>query len=1098
MSTFMGRAKIIGDLEQKNCSLRINNLRPEDSDMYYFYVDLEGFKDHTFTDPVQLQVVHVPDRPVILLPEDITEGRPANIICKAFYACPDNRPILTWSELPESTVNTVTKNSDEVSTVLMFNPSFKHHGQTVLCISDYLETNHRLVNSVTLSVKYFPRNTLILMTFKKGNMISLRCSSEGNPAVHYFSWSKVSHGKDTEMSQVGQTITIPHGIGEEVSYYCTATSALGSSRSLPVRIPNKYDAIILSESRCTQYLTNVTCLCVVESNSSVEAMWHLPGRTIGVTGSGGVYETQSTRAGSLITNTLTINGSNMTMKTLNCSVANSQGRTPSQMQLEIQEEWKGDNPQDVMAQEGLCAQIPCHYSYPSHLANQMRGGVWYNNEELRSSSIAFHSKDHNHESPRLRHRTRLSGDLKDGDCSLIINDITQQDAGAYFFRIEFDNGESYNYYPATRLHVSAALSEEWKGSCPRDVIAQEGLCAQIPCHYSYPSCLANQPRGGVWFNAEKVKPWAPLAFHSKDHTHESPRLRHRTRLSGDLKDGDCSLIINDITQQDAGAYFFRIEFDNGKSHNYYPATRLHVSDFTDKPTIFPAEIIAGKRVDVSCTFNTTCNGTAPVLTWVNPADVPGSVSNSVTQHGITLTYTSVLTLIPSLKHHGQTITCRVRYPSVSSEQTLALTVQYAPWNLSITSRDTIKDSLINIKEGNSAVILCSVESFPASNLTWQHLGVTMNRTSSNNELWLEFSHVTPRVAGDYQCVAENGHGAVERAITITVEHSPKDTTVAISGAMSGIREGSNITLTCSSKSVPLASSYAWFRIGRNTSVQLNTSARSIQFGPIARETDASFYCTARNPLGNGTSTIVHLSVEYKPEISPESKCTRRAEGITCVCAARSNPPADLTWHLPLTNISGNQSIGQFLAWRISAGQLVTGSLTLLGHQGEEELTVFCSVRNQHGEAMFKVYLWVKGTNSNEWKVGLLTAGIMLIVALVGFIIFKYVRKRKAAEERASEPSDMAMTYSPLSAKYQGAQNAVVVDPWNTTSDAIRETGTPAPQDLFEGPAGGDAGHGQPTKHEDLLYANVNFLKLPSGDGAVHRGEDTEHAQIRFQ
>ncbi|XP_041037150.1 sialic acid-binding Ig-like lectin 12 isoform X2 [Carcharodon carcharias] len=297
-------------------------------------------------------------------------------------------------------------------------------------------------------------------------------------------------------------------------------------------------------------------------------------------------------------------------------------------------------------------------------------------DKWRRSSIAFHSKDHNRELPRFHHRTRLSGDLKDGDCSLIINNIRREDAGYYFFRIKFDNGPSHNYYPVTQLHVSVGLSQEWKGDTPREVTAQEGSCVQIPCHYSYPSCLENQPRGGVWFNNEKQIPWAPIAFHSKDHSHELPRFHHRTRLSGDLKDGDCSLIINNIRREDAGPYFFRIEFDNGPSHNYYPETQLHVSDFTDKPTIFPAEIIAGKRVDVSCTFNTTCNGTAvPALTWDTPTDVPGSVSNTVTQNGVTLTYTSVLTLIPSLKHHGHTLSCRVRYPSVSSEWTLVLTVQ---------------------------------------------------------------------------------------------------------------------------------------------------------------------------------------------------------------------------------------------------------------------------------------------------------------------------------------------------------------------------------------------------------------------------------------
>ncbi|XP_038669862.1 sialic acid-binding Ig-like lectin 14 isoform X2 [Scyliorhinus canicula] len=232
-----------------------------------------------------------------------------------------------------------------------------------------------------------------------------------------------------------------------------------------------------------------------------------------------------------------------------------------------------------------------------------------------------------------------------------------------------------SYFLMSLLQVG--LSQEWKGDTPREVTAQEGSCVKIPCHYSYPSHLATQPRGALWFNTEEEIPWAPLAFHSKDHNHESPKFRHRTRLSGDLKDGDCSLIINNIRREDTGPYFFRIEFDSGLGYSYYPATRLHVSDFTDKPRIFLAEIIAGKRVDISCTFNTTCNGTAPALTWDTPTDVPGSVSNTVTQHGVTLTYTSVLTLIPSLRHHGQTLTCRLRYPSVSSERTLILTVQYS-------------------------------------------------------------------------------------------------------------------------------------------------------------------------------------------------------------------------------------------------------------------------------------------------------------------------------------------------------------------------------------------------------------------------------------
>ncbi|XP_051901316.1 myelin-associated glycoprotein-like [Pristis pectinata] len=346
--------------------------------------------------------------------------------------------------------------------------------------------------------------------------------------------------------------------------------------------------------------------------------------------------------------------------------------------------------------------------------------------------------------------------------------------------------------------LQAVVSGEWRGDTPRDVTAQKGLCARIPCHYSYPSSLANESRDGVWFNSEKVKPWAPLAFHSKDSKHTLPRFRHRTRLSGNLKDGDCSLVMNDVTQEDEGPYFFRIEFNHQQIYSFFPVTQIHVSDFTDKPSIFPAEMVAGKPVNVHCTFNTTCDGTVPTLTWVTPTDVPSSVSDSTTQRGDTLIYTSVLTLTPELKHHGENLTCRVRYPSVSSERTLTLTVQ------------------------------------------------------------------------------------------------------------------------------------------------------------------------------------------YKPEISPKSGCTQMPEGITCVCTARSNPPAELTWHLPLANLSGNQTHGRFQAWQVADGQLVTGSLTLRGGEGEEETTASCTVRNQHGEVTFKMYLWVRGGCDRIEKrvIAGITIGALVIAGMV--------------------------------------------------------------------------------------------------------------------
>ncbi|XP_038670879.1 sialic acid-binding Ig-like lectin 13 isoform X2 [Scyliorhinus canicula] len=239
MTTFVGRAKIIGDLDGKNCSLRINNVSPADSDVYYFYVDAEGYGDHVFKDPVQLQVLDVPDKPDILLPKDFQEGTLAHIICKCLSTCPDNQPNLTWSELLTSSVNTITENGGEISAVLTFNASFKHHRLTIHCMCDYPQTKHQVESSVTLSVKYSPRNTSVRMILEKGERIYLSCSSDGNPAVHNFTWFKISQKEVTNEKLAGQTIVVPNGLKEEISYYCEATNLMGSSQSLPIRIPTE-------------------------------------------------------------------------------------------------------------------------------------------------------------------------------------------------------------------------------------------------------------------------------------------------------------------------------------------------------------------------------------------------------------------------------------------------------------------------------------------------------------------------------------------------------------------------------------------------------------------------------------------------------------------------------------------------------------------------------------------------------------------------------------------------------------------------------------------------------------------------------------------
>ncbi|XP_072899533.1 myelin-associated glycoprotein-like [Hemitrygon akajei] len=625
--------------------------------------------------------------------------------------------------------------------------------------------------------------------------------------------------------------------------------------------------------------------------------------------------------------------------------------------------------------------------------------------------------------------------------------------------------------------LQATVSKEWRADTPSHVTAQRGLCARIPCHYRYPSSVNKSSWTGIWYNSDNSNS-GPIVFHSSDHSREMQKFQSRTRLSGNLKDNDCSLVIDSISQNDEGWYFFRIEFVGSNHYNYLPVTWLRVSDFTDKPTIFAAEIVEGKAVNMTCIFNTTCDGTSPTLTWVTPTDVPPSVSSSVTRWHNNLTYTSVLTMTPALKHHGQNLTCSVRYPSVSSEQTLSLTVQYAPQNFSITSTNSVNNSWVSMKEGIPTSILCSVQSFPASNLRWRHLGVTLNTTSSSNKLWLVFPQVTPQQAGVYQCVAENKHGTAERAVTLTVEYAPQNLSITspnnANSSWVNMKEGIPTSILCSVQSFPV-SNLTWRHLG----VTLNTTSSSnelwLEFPQVTPQQAGVYQCVAENEHGTAERAIT-LSVEYKPEISRDSGCTRTPEVISCVCAARSNPPGELTWHLPLANLSGNQTHGRFQTWQVADGQLVTGSLTLGVGEGDANVTAFCTVRNQHGEVMFTVSLWMTGGVSAVWITVLLTSNVILGMLLAGFFISRYIPKRDArTKEKASETLDTTVS-----------STAHLTTPQDTerqrTSQISQEVSRVTP-----------IGEGEEC---DPVYASLR--ELPGSGGPVRRGETVVYAPLHFQ
>ncbi|XP_041037225.1 myelin-associated glycoprotein-like isoform X4 [Carcharodon carcharias] len=438
--------------------------------------------------------------------------------------------------------------------------------------------------------------------------------------------------------------------------------------------------------------------------------------------------------------------------------------------------------------------------------------------------------------------------------------------------------------------LQGVTSEGWSmKALPRRAISSS--CVVILCSFDFPS-HSYTALHGAWF--KYWYRWKYTIAYTKDPNYAMATFVGRAKIIGDLERKNCSLRIDSLRAEDSDVYYFYVDAEGYIDHTFTEPVQLQILDAPDKPVIvLLKDLQEGTPAHIICKCLYTCPDNHPNLTW---SELLTSSVSTITENGGDVS--ALLTFNPSFKHHGRTLRCTCDYPQTSHRvvNSVTLSVKYTPQNLSITSLDMINASWINIIEGNSAVIVCYVESFPASNLTWRHLNVPMNRTSSNNELWLVIPHVTSRDTGDYQCVAENEHGAVEGFITIAVEHAPQ-----------------NLSITSLD--------------------MINASSINII---------------------EGNSAVI-------------------------ICSVESFPASNLTWqhlNVPMNKTSSNNEL-----W------LVIPHIT-----SRDTGDYQCVAENEHGAVEGFITITVERRDSNEWKAGLLGAGICLSVGLSGFFIFMCVRK----------------------------------------------------------------------------------------------------------
>ncbi|KAK2844400.1 hypothetical protein Q5P01_011059 [Channa striata] len=618
---------------------------------------------------------------------EFLEGHESQVTCTALYTCPKDIPNLTWNynTMPASTDTRQIADAQwrTVSTLKM-KASAKDHGGSLTCNARF-NRGQRQEKSITLRVKKsmlshdWSFTTPGSITGMKGSCVIIPCSftyvssqppnlrviwylyqSNEYPAV--FDQRKAVirkfDGKTSLIGSVGERncslkiekLEMSHN--QDRLYPWVDVNPITSYHTLDSHMYEKTTQLIVSDQAQQPQLSIVGILRVGEQSKvscSVQHTCVFAPPTLNLNGISGQDVTVDTLVSDgiwqrTVERTWTVQETDQSVE---CAVTYSGGqRARSELRLNAECPYEqitmNEPPGEVT--EGVAKSVICSVTYK---CEKNKPAIEWNYNDMQSSLRFTKMSGNTH---KVVSNLTFIGSMDDNGKSLTCT--------ARFITGTVSASENLvvkKYVkPADELYVEeGGVSHVLEADVPFRFSALTESCVVIPCSFQPQADVTLQR--GIWF-----KKTGGVVFH-KGRTYVTDHFRDRTRMLGELNEGNCSLEIDHIKPFDNGPFCFRAEKDKDvyRFNNSCVFIVMRASPENPVMTSVPPEVDAGSTLSVSCSVKHTCPSHPPVFSW-SVQNLTSEDTHSLITQGLWET-TSTITFVVAVGDGVKSLNCTATF-----------------------------------------------------------------------------------------------------------------------------------------------------------------------------------------------------------------------------------------------------------------------------------------------------------------------------------------------------------------------------------------------------------------------------------------------------